>query len=109
MKVQYKVNGKPVIFIPQKMPLPAASEWFTSISCWYRFSQWLKTLCWVLKQFTMACWMLIKSTEDLIELSRQYGLDIDPTALVHDLPVGIQQRVEIIKALIPQSRDIDSG
>jgi len=35
--------------------------------------------------------------KDLIELSAQYGLDIDPTALVHDLPVGIQQRVEIIK------------
>jgi general nucleoside transport system ATP-binding protein len=40
-----------------------------------------------------------KVTADLIALSRQYGLDIDPTALVHDLPVGIQQRVEIIKAL----------
>jgi ABC-type uncharacterized transport system ATPase subunit len=37
--------------------------------------------------------------KDLVELSAQYGLDIDPTALVHDLPVGIQQRVEIIKAL----------
>ncbi len=36
---------------------------------------------------------------ELKELSSQYGLDIDPTALVHDLPVGIQQRVEIIKAL----------
>ncbi len=40
-----------------------------------------------------------KVNKDLIELSSQYGLDIDPTALVHDLPVGIQQRVEIIKAL----------
>jgi simple sugar transport system ATP-binding protein len=40
-----------------------------------------------------------KVNADLIALSRQYGLDIDPTALVHDLPVGIQQRVEIIKAL----------
>jgi general nucleoside transport system ATP-binding protein len=40
-----------------------------------------------------------KVNKDLIELSAQYGLDIDPTALVHDLPVGIQQRVEIIKAL----------
>jgi general nucleoside transport system ATP-binding protein len=40
-----------------------------------------------------------KVTADLIALSRQYGLDIDPNALVHDLPVGIQQRVEIIKAL----------
>jgi general nucleoside transport system ATP-binding protein len=40
-----------------------------------------------------------KVNKDLIELSAQYGLDIDPTALIHDLPVGIQQRVEIIKAL----------
>ncbi len=40
-----------------------------------------------------------KVQKDLIELSAQYGLDIDPSALVHDLPVGIQQRVEIIKAL----------
>ncbi|MEW5829680.1 MAG: ATP-binding cassette domain-containing protein, partial [Chloroflexota bacterium] len=33
------------------------------------------------------------------ELSHQYGLEIDPHAIVGDLPVGIQQRVEIIKAL----------
>ncbi|HEY1409035.1 MAG TPA: ABC transporter ATP-binding protein [Promineifilum sp.] len=33
------------------------------------------------------------------ELSQQYGLAIDPTAEVEDLPVGLQQRVEIIKAL----------
>ncbi|HPH94403.1 MAG TPA: ABC transporter ATP-binding protein [Anaerolineaceae bacterium] len=33
------------------------------------------------------------------ELSHTYGLDVDPDALVQDLPVGIQQRVEIVKAL----------
>lgn len=33
------------------------------------------------------------------ELSERYGLSIDPTAEVEDLPVGLQQRVEIIKAL----------
>lgn len=33
------------------------------------------------------------------ELSEQYGLEVDPTAMVEDLPVGTQQRVEIIKAL----------
>jgi simple sugar transport system ATP-binding protein len=33
------------------------------------------------------------------EISQQYGLDVDPDALVEDLPVGVQQRVEIIKAL----------
>lgn len=32
-------------------------------------------------------------------LSREYGLDVNPDALVRDLPVGVQQRVEIIKAL----------
>ncbi len=33
------------------------------------------------------------------ELSHQYGLDIDPDAYIKDLPVGAQQRVEIVKAL----------
>ncbi len=32
----------------------------------------------------------------------RFGFDVDPDALVEDLPVGVQQRVEIIKAL---SRD----
>lgn len=33
------------------------------------------------------------------DLSHQYGLDVDPDALVGQLPVGIQQRVEIVKTL----------
>jgi simple sugar transport system ATP-binding protein len=33
------------------------------------------------------------------ELSQQYGLEVDPTAVIEDLAVGTQQRVEIIKAL----------
>jgi general nucleoside transport system ATP-binding protein len=33
------------------------------------------------------------------DLSRQYGLDVPPDALIMDLPVGVQQRVEIVKAL----------
>ena len=35
----------------------------------------------------------------VVELSERYGLEIDPDALVEDLPVGMQQRVEILKAL----------
>ena len=38
------------------------------------------------------------------ELSRQYGLDVNPEALVADLPVGVQQRVEIVKALYRQAK-----
>ena len=33
------------------------------------------------------------------EISDRFGFEIDPDALVEDLPVGSQQRVEIIKAL----------
>ncbi len=35
----------------------------------------------------------------ILEISQHYGLEVDPDALVQDLPVGVQQRVEIIKAL----------
>jgi general nucleoside transport system ATP-binding protein len=38
------------------------------------------------------------------ELSSSYGLPVDPDALVRDLPVGVQQRVEILKALYRQAR-----
>jgi general nucleoside transport system ATP-binding protein len=34
------------------------------------------------------------------ELSKQYGLQVDPDALTEDLPVGVQQRVEILKSLV---------
>ncbi|MCS0499521.1 ABC transporter ATP-binding protein [Protaetiibacter mangrovi] len=36
------------------------------------------------------------------EISDRFGFDVDPDAIVEELPVGVQQRVEIIKAL---SRD----
>ena len=38
------------------------------------------------------------------DLSHQYGLDVDPDAIVGDLPVGVQQRVEIVKALYRNAR-----
>ena len=44
-----------------------------------------------------------KTRRDVADLSRRYGLEIDPDALVEDLPVGIQQRVEIVKALVRQA------
>jgi ABC-type uncharacterized transport system ATPase subunit len=39
------------------------------------------------------------SIEIVKELSAKYGLDINPAAIVKLLPVGLQQRVEILKAL----------
>lgn len=37
-------------------------------------------------------------------LARDYGLTIDPEALVSDLPVGLQQRVELLKALVRDAK-----
>ena len=38
------------------------------------------------------------------EISDRFGFHVDPDALVEDLPVGVQQRVEIIKALARDAR-----
>jgi general nucleoside transport system ATP-binding protein len=38
------------------------------------------------------------------ELSDRYGLRVDPDAMTEDLPVGVQQRVEILKALEREAR-----
>jgi simple sugar transport system ATP-binding protein len=44
-----------------------------------------------------------RTRQEVQALSHHYGLDVDPDALVEDLPVGIQQRVEIVKALIREA------
>lgn len=46
-----------------------------------------------------------KVAERIRQISDQYGLEVDPHAYIKDLPVGIQQRVEIIKVLY-RSADI---
>lgn len=40
-----------------------------------------------------------KAADETRALSKRYGLDVDPTAMINKLPVGVQQRVEILKAL----------
>lgn len=35
----------------------------------------------------------------IVELSERFGLEVDPDAVVDELPVGVRQRVEILKAL----------
>ncbi len=44
-----------------------------------------------------------RAEQRIREIARQHGLEIEPDALVADLPVGAQQRVEIIKALYRQA------
>ena len=40
-----------------------------------------------------------RTREQISEISTRYGLDVDSDARVRDLPVGVRQRVEIIKCL----------
>ncbi len=46
---------------------------------------------------------LTRARKVLAELSAEYELDVDPDALIEDLSVGHQQRVEILKALYRQA------
>ncbi|HZD71270.1 MAG TPA: ABC transporter ATP-binding protein [Actinomycetes bacterium] len=45
-----------------------------------------------------------RSRREVRRLSERFGLAVDPDATVADLPVGVQQRVEIIKALLREAR-----
>jgi general nucleoside transport system ATP-binding protein len=40
----------------------------------------------------------------VVDLSERYGLAVDPDTRVEELPVGVQQRVEILKALYRDAR-----
>jgi general nucleoside transport system ATP-binding protein len=42
---------------------------------------------------------IAKARSELDRLEREYGLEVDPDAIIEELPVGLQQRVEILKAL----------
>ena len=42
---------------------------------------------------------LAKARRTLVELAEEYGLNVDPDALIEEIGVGMQQRVEILKAL----------
>ncbi|KGM13352.1 ABC transporter ATP-binding protein [Cellulomonas bogoriensis] len=47
---------------------------------------------------------LAEARRRVTEISDRFGFDVDPDAMVEDLPVGVQQRVEIIKALSRDAR-----
>jgi simple sugar transport system ATP-binding protein len=45
-----------------------------------------------------------RARKDVLEASKRFGLDVPPDALVEDLPVGIRQRVEILKAVVRDAK-----
>jgi simple sugar transport system ATP-binding protein len=45
-----------------------------------------------------------KARQLVREISQKYSLDLDPDAIIEDLPVGVQQRVEILKVLLRDAK-----
>ena len=47
---------------------------------------------------------LRRLTERVRQVSVEYGLPLEPTALVADLPVGVRQRIEVVRCLLQEPR-----
>jgi len=45
-----------------------------------------------------------RARREVAEVSQRFGLAVPPDALVADLPIGVQQRVEIVKALVREAK-----
>jgi simple sugar transport system ATP-binding protein len=52
-------------------------------------------------------WIDKREADEMVrDISDRYNLSVDPDAMVEDIPVGVQQRVEIIKVLVRNARYI---
>jgi simple sugar transport system ATP-binding protein len=52
---------------------------------------------------TLGIMNLSEARREVREISAKYGLEVDPDAYIEDIPVGIQQRVEIVKVLFREA------
>src|ERR1700722_5404802 len=81
------------------MPSHSASAWCTRSSCWYGGSPGGENFVLGLPAFDLR-----KAARRLRSLSAQHHLAIDSDAQVEHLPIGVQQRVEILKLLYRDAR-----
>ena len=82
------------------MPLPPGSAWFISISCSPVLTPRWITFCWALSRVR---WGVVvdrkKARTQLEALASRYGLAVNWDDPIETLPVGVQQRIEILKLL----------
>ena len=106
---EIRVDGKPVAHPqPARRASRPASAWCISISCWSTPFTVLENVMLGAEGGAAAAAAARRArARELERLGREYGLGVDPDALVGDLPVGEQQRVEILKALYRGARDPD--
>ena len=92
-------NGRRSRSTTRTMPTHWASAWCTSISSWWNASACWTTSFWALEPNKMGFLQKAEARKKVMALSEKYGLRVDPDALVSDISVGMQQRVEILKML----------
>ena len=76
-----------------------ASGWSTSTSCSSRSSRSPRTSCSASSRSARGPCSTTRALPGAPRGLAEYGLDVDPDAIVENLPIGMQQRVEILKAL----------
>jgi len=101
---EFLVDDVPVRFQGPGDAIRAGIGWSTSTSCWGPSSPWPRTSpsAWSHARPLRVPRPPRRAAADRGGLGG-HGLHVDPDAVVEDLPVGIRQRVEIIKALYRRS------
>ncbi len=101
---EIRVQGQPLVARSPRDTIAAGIgmvhqhfQLIPNMTVWENIILGQETLRWGQLDARQAC-------RELIQLSRQYQLQIDPNQRVEALPVGMRQRVEIIKALYRQAR-----
>ena len=75
------------------------SAWCISILSWLRYLPYWENIILGVEPNKAGFLQKKEARKKVLELSERYGLKIDPDALIEDISVGMQQRVEILKML----------
>ena len=102
------VDGRPADIHGRPMRSRSASAWCISISIWSRAIRVLENLM-VGRQGRGLRLDRAGGAARLAEIGRHFRLRLAPEALVGDLTIGEQQRLEIIKALFQRGPHPDPG
>jgi len=98
------VDDTPISIRGPVMPSGTASAWSTSISCSFPPSPCWRTSSSVRSPRRRASWPSARQRKEIQSLMGENGISLDLDSRVEDLPVGLQQRVEILKILFRGAR-----
>ena len=109
------LDGEPVAFRSRPTPSPPASAWSTSTSCSSRSSRSPRTSCSASSPPARFGGLdRGEARERVVELSERYGLEVDPDAIIEDLPgrrpaAGRDPQGALPRRPLPHPRRADRG